>query len=86
MEVIIVGGGIGGLTLALTLHKAGIASRVYEAASEIKAVGVSLLPHSTKVLGELGLNEALGDIAESTRQSAFFHRFGQHIFAEATGK
>ncbi|MCS6765368.1 MAG: flavin-dependent oxidoreductase [Candidatus Protistobacter heckmanni] len=88
MEVIIVGGGIGGLTLALTLHKAGIASRVYEAASEIKAVGVgvSLLPHSTKVLGELGLNEALGDIAVTTRQSAFFNRFGQHIFAEATGK
>ena len=31
MKVIVVGGGIGGLSLALSLHQAGIAVRVYEA-------------------------------------------------------
>ena len=42
MDVIIVGGGIGGLTLALYLHRAGISCRVYEAAPELKAVGVGV--------------------------------------------
>ena len=31
MKVIVVGGGIAGLTLALSLHQAGIAVRLYEA-------------------------------------------------------
>ena len=40
MDVLIVGGGIGGLTLALTLHERGIPCRVFEMAPQIKAVGV----------------------------------------------
>ena len=88
MDVVIVGGGIGGLTLALALHKAGIHSRVYEAALEVKAVGVgvNLLPHSTKVLGELGLIDALARVAVTTREAAFFSRFGQLIHREPSGK
>ena len=88
MDVIIVGGGIGGLTLALALHKAGIPSRVYEATPEIKAigVGVSLLPHSVKVLTELGLQEALARVAITTRETVFFNRFGQLVHREPTGR
>ncbi|HEY0296403.1 MAG TPA: flavin-dependent oxidoreductase [Bordetella sp.] len=88
MEVMIIGGGIGGLSLALALHKVGVECRVYEQAPEIRAlgVGVSLLPHSTKVLGELGLNEAIADVAVTTSQSMFFNRFGQEVFAEKTGR
>ena len=41
-EVVIVGAGIGGLTLALALHQAGIACRVYEAAAEILPLGVGI--------------------------------------------
>jgi 2-polyprenyl-6-methoxyphenol hydroxylase-like FAD-dependent oxidoreductase len=88
MEVIIVGGGIGGLTLALALHQAGIPSRVYEAALHIKAVGVgvSLLPHSVKVLTELGLARELSRVAITTRETVFFNRFGQLIHREPTGR
>jgi len=88
MDVIIVGGGIGGLTLALALHKAGIASRVYEAAPELRAigVGVSLLPHSVKVLAALGLQDALSKVAITTRETVFFNRFGQLVHREPTGR
>ena len=48
MEVLIIGAGIGGLTLGLMLHRAGIACRIFEAAPELKAVGVgiNILPHA----------------------------------------
>ena len=88
MEVTIVGGGIGGLTLALMLHEAGIASRVYEAAPELKAlgVGVNLLPHATRELCRLGLEQPLAAVAITTRESGFYNRFGQYIYSEPTGR
>ena len=36
-DIIIVGGGIGGLTLGLSLHAAGIPCRIFESAAEIRA-------------------------------------------------
>ncbi len=87
-EVLIVGAGIGGLTLALTLDRRGIACRIFESAPEIKAVGVgiNLLPHATQVLGELGLEPALAKVAVETQEAAFFNRFGQLIYQEPLGR
>jgi 2-polyprenyl-6-methoxyphenol hydroxylase-like FAD-dependent oxidoreductase len=88
MEVAIVGAGMGGLTLALTLHRAGIACRVYEAAPEIRQVGVGInvLPHATKVLSGLGLEPTLARAAVATADAHFFNRFGQLIWREKLGR
>jgi 5-methylphenazine-1-carboxylate 1-monooxygenase len=86
--VVIVGGGIGGLTLALSLHQAGVACRVFEAAPEIKplGVGVNLLPHGMRELTELGLQERLARRAVETSELCFYNRFGQFIFKEPRGR
>ena len=87
-EVLIIGAGVGGLTLALALHRAGIACRVFEAAPEIRPVGVgiNILPHATRELAELGLEGALARVAVTTREATFFNRFGQLIYAEPLGR
>jgi 2-polyprenyl-6-methoxyphenol hydroxylase-like FAD-dependent oxidoreductase len=86
--VLVIGGGIGGLTLALSLHQAGIACRVFEAAPGIKplGVGINLLPHGMRELTELGLQERLASIAVETRELCFYNRFGQFIFKEPRGR
>jgi len=37
-DIIIVGAGIGGLTLGLALHAAGIPCRIFESAAEIRPI------------------------------------------------
>ena len=61
MHVLIVGGGIGGLATALSLHKAGIEVTVFEAVSKIRPLGfgINMLPHATRELTELGSQDAL---------------------------
>ena len=86
--VLIVGGGIGGLTLALSLDQVGIACRVFEAAPEIKplGVGINLLPHGMRELTELGLQARLAAVAIETRELCFYNRYGQFIFKEPRGR
>jgi 2-polyprenyl-6-methoxyphenol hydroxylase-like FAD-dependent oxidoreductase len=87
-DIIIVGGGIGGLTLGLALHAAGIPCRIYESAAEIRpiGVGINLLPHATRELAALGLEPALAAIAIETKDATFFNRFGQLIYQEPLGR
>ena len=87
-QVIIIGGGIGGLTLALSLHQAGIACKVFEAAPQIKplGVGINLLPHGMREFTELGLADRLERVAVSTAEGCFFNRFGQLIYCEPRGR
>ena len=88
MDIGIIGGGIGGLTLALFLHRAGIACRVFESAPQIRplGVGINILPHASRELAQLGLEAALTRAAVLTREAVFFNRFGQLIHREPLGR
>jgi salicylate hydroxylase len=56
-EVVIVGGGIGGLAVAAFLDRAGVASTVYEQAEELTEVGAGLVvaPNAARLLRRLGV-------------------------------
>ena len=86
-RIIIAGGGIGGLTLALMLHQEGIACQLYEAAAELKplGVGINALPHSIRELAALGLLPHLDEIAIRTRQLTYSNHLGQQIWSEPRG-
>jgi 2-polyprenyl-6-methoxyphenol hydroxylase-like FAD-dependent oxidoreductase len=88
MDIALVGGGIGGLTLALALHQRGIACRVYEGAPEVKelGVGITLLPHAMRELTALGLGDVLARQGIENVDSCFFNRFGQLIYREPRGR
>ncbi len=88
MEIAIVGGGIGGLTLALALQQRGIASHVYEGVPEVKelGVGITLLPHAMREYRALGLEAALVAQGVETREASHYNRFGQLIHTEPRGR
>lgn len=88
IEVAVIGAGVGGLVLALSLHQAGISCRVYEAVAEIAplGVGINLLPHATKELDELGLLPRLDAVGVRTKESIFFTRHGQFVYSEGAGR
>ena len=87
-DVLIVGGGVGGLALALSLHQAGISCRVFESAAEVLplGVGINLLPHAMRELSELGLQDKLAALCIETRELAFYSRHGQFIYKEPRGR
>jgi len=86
--VAIVGGGIGGLALALCLHQRGIACQVFEAVPEMREVGVgiTLLPHAMRELHAVGLQPSLEAAGIENLESVFFNRWGQVVYREARGR
>lgn len=88
MQAIVIGGGIAGLALALAMRERGLECRVYEAAPEVKelGVGITLLPHATRELAALGLEARVKAVAIENEESAFFNRHGQFIYKEPRGK
>jgi 2-polyprenyl-6-methoxyphenol hydroxylase-like FAD-dependent oxidoreductase len=87
MTVLIAGGGIGGLTLALSLHQIGVPAKVFESVSELKplGVGINVLPHAVRELTELGLLDQLEASAVRTSELAYFSKHGKPIWSEPRG-
>lgn len=86
--VLIAGGGIGGLALALTLHQIGVPCRVLEASREMKplGVGINLQPNAVRELQEMGIDRAaLDHVGVQVREWALVGLNGKEIYAEPRG-
>jgi 2-polyprenyl-6-methoxyphenol hydroxylase-like FAD-dependent oxidoreductase len=86
-DIIVAGGGIGGLVTALSLHAIGESVHVYESTDQIRAlgVGINLLPHAVRELDALGLLDVLAENSVATTTLAYFNRHGQKIWDERRG-
>ncbi len=89
MKVLIAGGGIGGLTLALSIHHhdPDIQVEIFDAVSEFKplGLGINLMPHAVRVLCDLELRADLSSVAVEAREFAFFTHRGQLVYREPCG-
>jgi 5-methylphenazine-1-carboxylate 1-monooxygenase len=85
--IIVVGGGIGGLTTALALHRRGLECRVFEQSPSIRelGVGINTLPHAIGELATLGLLERLDAVAVRTYELIYMNRFGQEVWRGLRG-
>lgn len=87
MQVIIIGGGIAGLSQALSLHQIGVPCRVYEAVPALSPLGygINLQPNAIRELSALGLGEKLAAAGILTKELAFYNKHGQLIWTEPRG-
>ncbi|MEM9564188.1 MAG: flavin-dependent oxidoreductase [Actinomycetota bacterium] len=86
--VLIAGGGIGGLTLALTLDQIGVPCLVVESSPEMKplGVGLNLQPNAVRELLDLGIGtESLDSIGVQAKEWALVGLNGKEVYAETRG-
>ncbi len=86
--VLIAGGGIGGLSVALTLHQIGVPCIVFESVAELKplGVGINLQPNAVRELYELDIGEKLLDtIGLQAREWALVGLNGNDVYSEVRG-
>ncbi|MBT7371323.1 MAG: NAD-binding protein, partial [Gammaproteobacteria bacterium] len=83
-RVAIAGGGVGGLTAALSLARIGCEVTLYEQAPEFSEVGagLQLAPNCTRVLHHLGLEEALRGVAFLPQATQFRDWRSGRVIAE----
>lgn len=87
-RVLIAGGGIGGLALALTLEQIGVEAVVFEAVSELKplGVGINIQPNAVRELFDLGFSVSdLDKVGLPAREWALVGLNGNEIYSEARG-
>ena len=87
--ILISGAGIAGLALGLTLHQLGISFKIFEAAKEIKplGVGINIQPNAVRELFELGITESdLDNIGVKTKEWALLGLNGNEIYSEPRGR
>src|SRR5882757_1510076 len=88
MKIVIAGAGIGGLTAAMCLHRAGFDVEVFEAVSELRplGVGINIQAGAVRILSSLGMESALAATGIETRELRYANRHGQTIWADPRGR
>ena len=87
--LLIAGGGIGGLAVALTLHQIGVPCIVLEAVADPQplGVGINLQPNAVRELHDLGFDDALLDtVGIQAREWALVGRNGNDVYSEPRGR
>ena len=82
MKVAIIGAGVGGLSLALSMLDAGINDiDIFESSPSIAelGVGVNILPHAMRELAELGLLDELTDASVVTSELIYYTKRGEMV-------
>jgi 2-polyprenyl-6-methoxyphenol hydroxylase-like FAD-dependent oxidoreductase len=88
LPVIVAGGGIGGLAVALTLHQIGVPCIVLEAVGELRplGVGINLQPNAVRELYELGIGpDDLDEIGLQAKEWALVGLNGNDVYSEPRG-
>ncbi len=86
--VLIAGGGIGGLALALTLNQIGVPVRVFESVRQLRplGVGINIQPNGVRELLDLGFTEAeLDRVGIPASEWALVGLNGNDIYSEPRG-
>lgn len=86
--VLVAGGGIAGLTMALTCHQIGVPVVVLESVRTLAplGVGINLQPNAIRELIELGFGEQLDDIGIEATDWALVGRGGNDVWSEPRGR
>jgi 2-polyprenyl-6-methoxyphenol hydroxylase-like FAD-dependent oxidoreductase len=88
VKIAIIGGGVGGMALALSLNAAGFDDvDIYESSPAIRelGVGINVLPHGVRELDELGLLDELAATGVLTADFSYYSKLGQRIWGEPLG-
>ena len=87
--VLIAGGGIGGLSMALTLEQIGVACVVFESVAELRplGVGINLQPNAVRELYDMGIGAAeLDTVGVPAKEWALVGLNGNDIYSEPRGE
>ena len=88
MTVLVAGGGIAGLSLALTCHQIGVPVQVFESVTDLQplGVGINLQPNAVRELYDLGFEDRLDDIGLRATEWAIVGRSGNDVWSEPRGE
>lgn len=88
-RVLIAGGGIAGLALALTLDQIGVPCLIFESVRELRplGVGINIQPNAVRELADLGIGEDdMDQVGLPAREWALVGLNGKDIYSEPRGK